>query len=357
MNFSSPSLVNGLAIAAVLYSSTYYVSAQGDATDALNWAATISEAQYCVKSCGEEFNDAGDNSLLMDCITNRDVDDGISLDKEFEKCCRMEDIPGCEYSLTAASNLLTTSLAGIQSAATNYLHCVYIHHNSKDVDCNMGNVCVGILTGGTGSLLPNDFDVGTNDQNGDSLAILARGADTCDSMDDFGYNACDQVKGCCSYCAPLIADVVHHVMNDLLLPAYSDTVSDCPAKTCDAYGVIQNRPPVRSLGDEEEEPATTTVDGTTTDTPTINGEDNIANTLATRCTNDMMTNIVQYNETYASENFFGCLTRKLGKVAADNDAMTATTQSTTGTSSATTVVTVASSVAAVAAATIAAIVA
>merc|ERR1719162_2159392 len=131
-------------------------------------------------------------------------------------------------------------------------------------------------------------------------------------MDAFGWNACDMVNGCCTECAPLIAAVVNAVTDDLLLPAYSDTVTTCGGnKTCSDYTVTlpAGRHLPRNL-------ATNTA-------PTTRSR---AATYAADCAAALRTTIVQYNETYAAEQFMTCMFQKVGQLAVDTVGQLSTDQ-------------------------------
>merc|ERR1712107_92456 len=214
-------------------------------------------------------------------------------------------------------------------AASSYLDCIETNYDSPT--CN-ADWCMSIWTGGVGGGAVNDFDVGpdrVSESTTTSLAGLARNANTCDDMNEFGFNACDNLKGCCPRCTHRIAKVVNALTNDLLLPAYNDgTVSNCPAdKTCRDYGAIDveipsTRRATRSLDETTTTTSTTTTEGTTiattaddSDNDNDLAEDEVEE-FASDCSNKMVNDIIQYNETHAAENFFECLFKKVGSIAA-----------------------------------------
>lgn len=115
------------------------------------------------------------------------------------------------------------------------------------------------------------------------------------------------VSGCCSSCSSKIAAVVQAVTNDLLLPVYSrdTTALNCDSMTCPD-------PASRNL---EEGSTTTIMTSTGDDSDNDNGTD-----LATECNDVLAQDIVMYNESYAVDNFFGCLTKQMGAIISKADA-------------------------------------
>jgi len=323
MKFSSISLVSCLIVLSSLtIVGVWGQDPQGDAT-VQGWASTISTAQGCVKQCGETTaTDTAYGNLLLQCVDETIADEGgLNKDEQMEDCCRMDSNNGCASAMQNANDVLEKSLTGIKTTAGDYLSCVL---NNKNTDnCRIASFCISILTGGWNQNFANDFSVDGDNTGPNSLAQMARTADTCDSMNDFGYRACDNLKGCCSHCAPKIADVVHAVTNELLLPAYSDKVRDCESKSCEEYGVTipQTRNRRQLVPD----------DGTIS-----SEEDNnsIGTELAEECTELMKDDVLRYNETYAAEAFMACLFQKMGTIAVmayndPNDAVPSTAVTTT----------------------------
>ena len=272
-------------------------------SEAKQWAETISAAQQCLKDCGGEFSLDGTTNVLQTCLADRN-EAPMTMDFDFETCCGMTlggDLADCAGTLTAAEAVLTTRLVSIQSSAANYLTC--LSENYGQATCRVPGICLISLTGGTGMGDVNDFDVGGDNPHATSLANLAQTTDaSCTVMDAFGRNACDMVKGCCTECAPLIAAVVNAVTDDLLLPAYSDTVTTCGGdKTCSDYNVTlpAGRHHRRLAANAD---------------PTTGSR---AATYAADCTAALRTTIVQYNETYAAEQFMTCMFQKVGQLAVD----------------------------------------
>ena len=228
------------------------------------------------------------------------LDNNTPLTGEFETCCQMGNY-SCSGSITDANATLSTSLLGIKSAANEYLSCVRDEKARPDGNCGMADFCLRLAAGGTGAGAENDFDVGRNTSvNDNSLFVMARGAKTCSDMNPFGKRACSVLNNCCPTCQPLIANVVHHVTNDLLLPAYSTNVSDCPEMTCDQYNATR-----RFL--EMTTPVSAAAMPIDSD---VNVEE-----MVDQCTNGLHADIVQFDEAHASEVFLECLYKKVGKIA------------------------------------------
>jgi len=179
-----------------------------------------------------------------------------------------------------------------------YLQCIY-----RD-KCESTGLCVNQLTGGAGQGAQNDFGLGS-----ENLQTLSRDAASCTDMNPFLTNACTTVSGCCSNCAPLIAGVVEAVTNGLLLPVYNGaawTLPGCSGMTCPAGRV-------RDL----EEGSTTTTDSISS-AETGNDSSDVVD-LATECNDSLAQDIVVYNEMYAVDNFFECLTKKMGTIMSEAD--------------------------------------
>lgn len=320
------SRLSAVSFLAVTVSPSHYVTGQGNAT-VQSYATTISTAQDCVKQCGVPASTDGTTNKLLECFDAHGGDHAL-FGESMESCCGMTAdgmFPSCANSLTDAQTLLTNQLSDVKIAASDYFGCIYDNRLNTDTGCAFAGMCVSMLTGGYGTGLFHDFDVGnsTTTTTANNLAQMARTATSCDSMNTFGYNACDAVKGCCTTCAPRIANVVHAVTNNLLLPAYSDTVQNCQSKTCTEYGVNmpspEDPPSRRRRHQRRRHMEGDTVIATTDVEEGEQQQDAEAGVLAEECTTSLINNIVQYNETYASENFFECVFKKMGKIAAYAD--------------------------------------
>jgi len=280
---------------------------------AQDWATTISAAQQCLKDCGEEFSLEGTTNVFQTCLADWNQAAPVPMEFDFEPCCGMTRggaLAECAGTLTAAEAVLTTRLVSIQASAATYFTC--LSENYGQATCLFPGICLISLTGGTGMGEVNDFDVGGENPHATSLANMARTTDeSCTIMDAFGRNACDMVQGCCTECAPLIAAVVNAVTDDLLLPAYSATVTTCGGnKTCSDYNVTL------PAGRHHRKLAANTA-------PTTGSR---AATYAADCTAALRTTIVQYNETYAAEQFMTCMFQKVGQLAVDTVGQLSTDQ-------------------------------
>lgn len=271
-------------------------------------AQTISNAQGCTKQCGDtasttvnpnDSNGFSYGNLLLECI-DQDASP-LSRPQQLEQCCGM-NTGACGSSMVDAYACMSDQLEDVKAKSRDYLGCIYAKKDSGE--CGFANFCVGILTGGHGSGAPNDFDVGASTAEG-SLAVISRNAQTCDDMNVFGLNACEQVATCCEPCADKIAGVANAVINELLLPSYSATLSNCPDKNCAEYTTV------RQLE------ATTESTGTT-----INVNDTAVVELTRECTDGLTNDIVVYNETFAIDNFFPCLYKHMGKIVAGTEETT-----------------------------------
>ena len=220
----------------------------------------------------------------------------------------------CKISMDGAGTCLTDQLPTVKSTSQDYLTCIY--QAKLDGGCNFADMCVNVFTGGFGvSGSPNDFDVGSTG----ALAVLTRTANSCYDMTSLYINACDTAV-CCGQCQGLIADVVSAVTNKLLFPAYNTELGNsetCDTKCTDVLSASPSAAPaVRKLEGESSTTATTT-----------SAEDNAEVVeLATECNDGLKRDIVVYNQTYAVDNFFECLGKKVGQIVAnaDTDAMIAT---------------------------------
>jgi len=290
--------------------------------DANNCAQTLSTAQECVKQCVNtgSTNTDGDGviygNVLLECI-DKAVEEGqapfLNRAEQLENCCGMVEEGTCGKSLQNANSCLTTELTNIRTKSLSYLECIY--NAKEDKTCVFANFCVNILTGGFDEGYTNDFKVGESDAD-NSLAVISRNAQTCGDMDVFGYNACNEVKGCCEPCQNLIAGVAHAVTYDLLLPAYNTagTFSDCAEKSCDDYmnttatTATTATPAGRQL---ETEDASTDA--------TMSADNAAVVELAGECNDGLAQDIVVYNETFAVSNFFECLYKKMGKIVSETE--------------------------------------
>jgi len=282
----------------------------------------ISKSQGCVKQClNAQTTETGSaaGNLLIECkdqITAANLTyDGSAL----KKCCGMND--ECKISMDGAGTCLTDQLPTVKSTSQDYLNCIY-QASKPEGGCTFAGFCVNVFTGGFGvSDSTNNFDV-----TGD-LAVLTRTANSCDDMSSLYLNACDTAI-CCKQCQGLIADVVSAVTNKLLFPAYNTELGNsetCDTKCTDVLSASPSAAPaVRKLEGESSTTATTT-----------SAEDNAEVVeLATECNDGLKLDIVVYNQTYAVDNFFECLGKKVGQIVAnaDTDAMTTSSSSSIGSS-------------------------
>merc|ERR1711865_1350446 len=133
-------------------------------------------------------------------------------------------------------------------------------------------------------------------------------------MTELYYNACETAS-CCNQCQGLIADVVSAVTNELLFPTYNfnNITETCNTQCTDVLPTSpyspSAAPAVRKLEGESSTTATTT-----------SSEDNAEVVLlATECNDGLKLDIVVYNQTYAVDNFFECLGKKVGQIVANAD--------------------------------------
>jgi len=310
------------------------------------------------------------SNLLMQCISKDTTSTGVSFPTlQLDECCAMTQ--ECKDSWLESSTCLNTNiLSNIKIQSANYLQC--LKRESSIVDnkfCLMGEFCIAVLTGGAGQGYENDFDIG---ESGQKLSSMASEATTCSDMNPFLVDACNTVKGCCKQCQPLIAGVVKAVTNDLLLPVYNRVTPllNCPDMTCatasappttattavDAataavdpvvavYPVVDPAVAVatatttattatttatatsnngrrerrqRELAETASTTTTTVIDSN--DDDSVGDDDDLIVDYANECNDDLAHNIVVYNETYAVDNFFGCLTQKMGTIISKADA-------------------------------------
>ena len=227
-------------------------------------------------------------------------------------CCEMNST--CTTAMQGAKQCLEGELSNVTEASEDYLTCIYEKRMSNE--CPFANFCVSILAGGYGSNATNDFGVG-NEMN---LGRTTREADTCEDMNIFGKNACTEVEGCCQPCADMIAGVVNAVVDDLLLPAYSN-LSDCGDEmTCEDYTNVTTR-------------QLENVDGPVVDSTIIDVENSPdVESLAVECNDDLVNEIILYNTSSAVSNFFGCLHKTMGKIVAETEANQIDSENSSGTS-------------------------
>jgi len=314
MKFSTLSTV----ITFLVYSNVSYAQNLTECVD------HISKSQDCVRDCvyapTTESGSAAGN-LLIECkdqVTAANLTyDGTAL----KKCCKMND--ECKDSMDGAGTCLTDQLPTVKSTSQDYLNCIY-QASKPEGGCTFAGFCVNVFTGGFGVIgCQNNFDVG----NTGDLFDLTRAANSCDDMDALYFNACDTAI-CCKQCQGLIADVVSAVTNKLLFPAYNTELGNsetCDTKCTDVLSASPSAAPaVRKLEGESSTTATTT-----------SAEDNAEVVeLATECNDGLKLDIVVYNQTYAVDNFFECLGKKVGQIVAnaDTDAMTTSSSSSIGSS-------------------------
>jgi len=271
-------------------------------------AEKINTAQVCVKTCGaiastnETSTGQPYGNMLLECI-DQPIDNSRA--QQLETCCDMNSYndTSCGTSMQEAENCLTNELLIVKEKSVEYLTCIYDQYNNGT--CPFANWCVSLLTGGHDEDSVNNFGVGIES----NLAELSRTAGTCDDMNVFGSNACSVVSGCCDTCADKIAGVVNAVMDDLLLPAYSN-LTDCGGnKTCTEYTNSSARQ-LEITG------------GSVVGPTTINAANSVdVPGLASECNGGLIDEIVLYNETYAATNFLECLYKKTGKIAAETETM------------------------------------
>lgn len=318
MKFSALSTV----ITFLVYSNVSYAqTTETTAPTAPTCVDHISNSQSCVSQClyapPTKIGSVAGN-LLIECKNQVQVAavdltyDGLAL----EDCCGM--IPECKISMAGAGSCLTSQLPTVKSTSQDYLGCIYKASRTIGAGgCSFAGFCVNAFTGGFGvSGSTNNFDVG---KTGD-LAALTRGANSCDDMTSLYLNACDNAK-CCTECQAKIAEVVSAVTNELLLPAYNKALGN--AEKCDTLcdDVLSASPSAAPAIRKLEGESSTTV------TTSTSAEDNAEVVeLATECNDGLKLDIVVYNQTYAVDNFFECLGKKVGQIVAnaDTDAMIAT---------------------------------
>jgi len=313
---------------------------------------SISETQQCIKTCGDRnpfvdpsitpgsatynaiISSAGSLPVLLRCTSQGNeqttTPNGINFSLEMDECCDMT--PECIDSYAASSTCLKTDmLATIQIQAAQYLHC--LDEKSRSGECGSADWCIRLLTGGAGVGEENDFAL-----TSPKLYNMTRDATTCTDMAPFLVDACTTVSGCCLPCQPFIAKVVEAVTNDLLLPVYNQPSLQCPDMACPTPS--PTTAPVEVLATAATAtptvvPVTTTatataiatpnqreLEGTTTvhdsnddDAITGYGSDLVVD-YANECNEEMALNIVVYNETFAVDSFFACLTQKMGNIIA-----------------------------------------
>merc|ERR1711865_23329 len=267
----------------------------------------ISNSQDCVKQCVYALpteSGSEDGNLLIECKNQVTAANLTYNGTALEECCGMND--ECKASMDGAGTCLTDQLPTVKSTSQDYLNCIY-QASKPDGGCTFAGFCVNVFTGGFGvSGMSNNFDVG----NTGDLAALTRTAKSCNDMNDFYINACDTAI-CCDKCQGLIADVVSAVTNELLFPAYKPDITEtCNTQCTDVLSASPSAAPaVRKLEGESSTTATTT-----------STEDNAEVVLlATECNDGLKLDIVVYNQTYAVDNFFECLGKKVGQIVANAD--------------------------------------
>mmetsp|Transcript_19340 Transcript_19340/g.22335 ORF Transcript_19340/g.22335 Transcript_19340/m.22335 type:complete len:399 (+) Transcript_19340:47-1243(+) len=291
---------------------------------------SISETQQCIKTCGERdpFIDSSitpgsttyeairsSGSLLLQCTSQGSekttTPNGTKFSLALDDCCDMT--PECQDSYVASSTCLKTDmLATIQIQAAQYLNC--LDEKSRSGECGYADWCIRLLTGGAGVGEENDFDLASP-----KLYNMTRDATTCTDMEPFLVDACNTVSGCCPTCQPFIANVVEAVINDLLLPVYNQPSLQCPDMTCPTQS--PTTAPVEAATTATATPSQRNLEGTTVhdsnddDSITGYGSDLVVD-YSNECNDEMASNIVVYNETFAVDSFFSCLTQKMGKIIA-----------------------------------------
>jgi len=269
-----------LSIIGIALVSSKAVSGNNDKDDETACLNSISEAQECLKRCGDvEVSDSNSttfsSNLLMECISLNEFND-------LGSCCEMDD--ECADTWSTSSSCMTNTLTNIMDKSIEYIQCI-----------REPGVCTGGVTDACMTSLKSMFQGGGNAD----IADMAGSATTCSDMDPFLTDTCTTAEGCCSACSPLIAGVVEAVTNDLILPVYNrmDPILNCPGMTCGGDDGIVTPP------------ATTTA----------SGDDDEGVDLATECNTVLAQNIVLHNESYAVEDFFRCITKTTGKIMLEAD--------------------------------------
>lgn len=285
--------LSSLFLIGTTFASSNVQGAYGDIT--ASCLTSISKAQICLRTCGNAVPVGGVTltitNLLLQCISN---------DENLGSCCFPANTSAeCATSWTESSTCLTNTLTNIKDKSNEYIQCI-----SQTGACQDASMCVVQLTGGAGVVdSPNNFDVESS-----ALQDMASNATTCSEMDTFLNNACTTVSGCCSSCSSKIAAVVQAVTNDLLLPVYNrdETALNCDSMTCpDTANATRNL---------EDGSTTTIMTSAGDDSDNDNGTD-----LATECNDVLAQDIVMYNESYAVDNFFRCLTKQMGAIMSKAD--------------------------------------
>jgi len=265
--------------------------------------AKIDKAQACLDICVNIpnteisiFNDMAYGNELSYCLA---LTPESNMAGHLQTCCGM-DTYDCGTALSDAQACLVDDLAPVKEAATDYLSCIGSTYFNGT--CSFGNFCVAILTDGYGTGGDTDFAVGS----GSPLAGKVAGAQTCEDPDlmSFGKSVCENASFCCQPCADKLAPVVNTVMDKILLPAYNTAnLSDCGGdNTCADY-TSSGRRDLEMVG-----PATKDIQNM-----------ELATGLASECVDTLATDLVVYNETFAVSNHFDCLSKKMGKIAAEMD--------------------------------------
>lgn len=262
----------------------------------------IDTAQSCVKQCldAESLKISPVTSTMYGNKLFECLESTSGVTEELQSCCGMNSIAGCETSLVEAKKcLVTTELLPLKEAGKDYLHCIADNYYSRV--CSFGNFCIAILTGGYGTGAPNDFSVGA-----------LQGATTCTDPDlmTFGKDVCTQVTPCCSECAKYIPPIVNAVIDKLILPTVDCSANATNITTCEDYtGTAATNSTRRDL------------EMVGSDTIHVQNAD-LATQLASECVDVLANDLILYNETFAVNNHFDCLSKKMGKISAEMDGKT-----------------------------------
>ncbi len=269
----------------------------------------IDKAQACLDVCADVENfeistvtGFGFGNQLTACLEDT-PSSGIA--EYLETCCMMDTyttVTGCETAMRDAEACLVDDLEEVKTAGSAYLGCLGTNYQANL--CDFAGFCVALLTAGYGT--ENEYNTDFAVGSGSFLATNVASAQTCDdpNLMNFGKSVCDNVINCCEPCAEKLAPVVNVVMDKILLPAYNDNLTDCGGDTtCEAYSSSGRRNLAEMVGP-------TTIDVQNTE---------LATTLATECVDALANDIVLFNETFAVSNHFDCLSKKMGKIAAEMD--------------------------------------
>jgi hypothetical protein len=186
---------------------------------------------------------------------------------------------------------------------------VCIQEKARDKTCEYaGFGCVGQLLGNDANGQPA-FDF----QN--TLAVAATTLNetgSCSALDGFVDGVCDVSNRCCPNCNSEMAGLTDCLVNDFVLPLFvMDPAANCEivtgaSGTCEigATALV-----TRSANLDK----TSTIDTTSTTTTTSNVLDGVD---VSECEEGMAFDFIVHNQTYAVDQFMGCIGKKMGEVYA-----------------------------------------